>query len=458
MSARVKILTGARAGSELSFSGTPIVVGRHADADLRFDPHEDLEVSTRHAELTRVGTSWYIRDLGSRNGTLLNGQSVEASAPLQDGDVVQFGRGGPKVTISLQAVPKASTVPRTRTDTPAPGLRGATQLIRAEVASRTKRLRLLAGVLGLLLVAVTAFAILATRSQRELWRDEMAAMQAQIDQILTASARTEEDLQGRAQGLESALEESREQLRGLQTRLQRAEARDSQPDVTALRRELLAAQSALARRQLAPNIDYAAIERVARPAVARIFVEYASGQRFAATAFSVAETGRLVTNRHVVERESGETPGRIGVQFAGSVQVYPARLVAASEANDLALLQLERLAGEVPALREINARPDTLASGSPVVVLGFPLAGAPTHESAPSPEAVLSAGLLVASTTDFVEVEALGAEGSSGSPIFDLNGHLIGVLFGGRLVDGQERLVAASSTAVVALIEAVPNG
>jgi hypothetical protein len=68
---------------------------------------------------------------------------------------------------------------------------------------------------------------------------------------------------------------------------------------------------------------------------------------------------------------------------------------------------------------------------------------------------VLSAGLLAASTSEFVEVEALGAEGSSGSPIFDQGGQLIGVLFGGHLVDGQQRLVGASSTAVLALMRAV---
>ena len=68
---------------------------------------------------------------------------------------------------------------------------------------------------------------------------------------------------------------------------------------------------------------------------------------------------------------------------------------------------------------------------------------------------MLSAGLLAASSTDFVEVEALGAEGSSGSPIFDQGGQLIGVLFGGRFVDGQQRLLGVASSAVLALMQAV---
>lgn len=453
MNARMKILSGARAGSDLVFERSPVTVGRHADADLRFDPNRDLEVSTRHAVLTREGATWVIRDVGSQNGTLVNDLLIEVPTALRDGDALQFGRGGPRATFSIQLSPGEAPVPPTRSD--APSLKGATHLIHAEVASRTKGLRRLALALAVLLVAVGAFAVYATRSQRAQWRQETAAMQAQIDQILEASARAEADLQGRAQGLESALEASREELRSLRTRMAQAEARDSRPDVEALRRELLAAQTALARRQLAPNIDFAAIEAVGRPAVARIFVEYESGGRFAATAFAVDARGRLITNRHVVETETGETPTRIGVQFSGSAQVYPARLVAASEASDLALLQLERLEGEVPVLEEINARPDTLPSGTPVVVLGFPLAGSPAEETSSVPRPVLSAGLLAGSSADFVEVEALGAEGSSGSPIFDQDGQLIGVLFGGRTVDGQQRLVAASSVAVLALIQAV---
>jgi S1-C subfamily serine protease len=453
MNARLKILTGTLAGSELVFDHSPVTVGRHPDANLRFDPNRDLEVSTQHAVLIREGSSWQVRDVGSQNGTLVNGALIEAPTLLRDGDVVQFGRGGPKATFSVQGAPGEHHLPPTRSDIPS--LKGATRLIHAEVASRTKGLRRLAMTLAVLLVAVGAFAVYATRSQREQWRQEMTAMQAEIDQILNASARAEADLQGRAQGLESALEASREELRALRTRLADAETRGSRPDVGALRQELLAAQTALARRQLAPNIDYAGIEAVGRPAVARIFVEYASGGRFAATAFAVDPTGRLITNRHVVESEEGETPARIGVQFSGSAQVYPARLVAASEGSDLALLQLERLEGEVPILEGINARPDTLQSGSPVVVLGFPLAGSPTEDAGSAPNPVLSAGLLAASSTDFVEVEALGAEGSSGSPIFDQGGQLIGVLFGGRFVDGQQRLVGVASSAVLALMQAV---
>ncbi len=464
MKVRLSVLSGARAGSEFVFEGPEVSVGRHADSKLQLDPAGDLEVSTHHALLSLKGGRWYVRDLGSKNGTLVNGDLVRGYTPVDGGDVIQFGRGGPRVAFDLQ--PGDGMLPGTTATAEGVPHRGLTQLIKAEVASRTRVQRNVSLVLVLLLAIVSVTALYTNRAQGERWRAEMASMRAQIDtalQVSAESARMETSLQDRAEGLQAALEESRAQLRSLRTRLAAAEAQEAQPDVGALRRELLAAQTALTRQQLASNLDFQAIEELGRPVVARVFVEYGSAERFAATAFSVERTGRLVTNKHVVERREGRAPQRIGVQYAGSRQVFPARVVAVSESSDLALLQAEQLEGQVPAISALNSRPDTVASGSPVAVMGFPLAGALGGEvtSTSPPNAVLSAGLLVGVDGSFLEVEAVGAEGSSGSPIFGEDLQVIGVLFGGRSVDGQRRLVGVSSTEVLALLRAaraLPSG
>lgn len=67
--------------------GSPITVGRAGDTDLTVD---DPRVSRHHAELTFSGERWALRDLGSTNGTALNGRLVK-QAPLHDGDRVSFG-------------------------------------------------------------------------------------------------------------------------------------------------------------------------------------------------------------------------------------------------------------------------------------------------------------------------------------------------------------------------------
>lgn len=63
-------------------------VGRHPQCDVVVG--WDLAVSRSHAEITKVGGDWYIEDLGSENGTAVNGSRVGRTR-LVDGDQVRVG-------------------------------------------------------------------------------------------------------------------------------------------------------------------------------------------------------------------------------------------------------------------------------------------------------------------------------------------------------------------------------
>ncbi|MFJ6694754.1 FHA domain-containing protein [Streptomyces sp. NPDC091272] len=67
----------------------PLRIGRGTDNGLRLS-HET--VSRRHAELVLQGGLWILRDLGSTNGTCVNGRRVTGPAVVNDGDQVSFGR------------------------------------------------------------------------------------------------------------------------------------------------------------------------------------------------------------------------------------------------------------------------------------------------------------------------------------------------------------------------------
>jgi len=65
------------------------VLGRSFDTDVRID---DLTVSRQHAKVTRSGNGYIIEDMGSGNGTFVNGRRVSAPMPLRDNDVIKISQ------------------------------------------------------------------------------------------------------------------------------------------------------------------------------------------------------------------------------------------------------------------------------------------------------------------------------------------------------------------------------
>ena len=68
--------------------GVRVLVGRAANCDCVL---ADDCVSRRHAHIWRDGVRWFIRDLGSRNGTRVNGMRVVERAEVRPGDRVWLG-------------------------------------------------------------------------------------------------------------------------------------------------------------------------------------------------------------------------------------------------------------------------------------------------------------------------------------------------------------------------------
>ena len=66
-------------------------VGRAASCQVVL-PAEDAEASRLHAQVYRAGQDYWLRDLGSRNGTYVNGQRVHGPVRLTDGSSIQLGR------------------------------------------------------------------------------------------------------------------------------------------------------------------------------------------------------------------------------------------------------------------------------------------------------------------------------------------------------------------------------
>ena len=75
-------------GRRLTLQKESITLGRENDNDY---PLSDSSVSRHHARLQRLPHGWLLVDLGSTNGTSVNGESVVAPLLLEDNDLVLLG-------------------------------------------------------------------------------------------------------------------------------------------------------------------------------------------------------------------------------------------------------------------------------------------------------------------------------------------------------------------------------
>jgi sigma-B regulation protein RsbU (phosphoserine phosphatase) len=83
----LRLASGKGPAEWFALRGERVVVGRSRDCELILP---DVLLSRRHAELVRLEAGWLLRDLGSLNGTRLNGARVERDMLLRDGDVVEI--------------------------------------------------------------------------------------------------------------------------------------------------------------------------------------------------------------------------------------------------------------------------------------------------------------------------------------------------------------------------------
>jgi hypothetical protein len=79
---------GPNAGSRFLLDKDRTSAGRHPESDIFLD---DVTVSRRHAEFARESGAFWVRDVGSLNGTYVNRQRID-QAGLSGGDEVQIGK------------------------------------------------------------------------------------------------------------------------------------------------------------------------------------------------------------------------------------------------------------------------------------------------------------------------------------------------------------------------------
>jgi pSer/pThr/pTyr-binding forkhead associated (FHA) protein len=100
------IQTGPQAGLRCPLDKPLITIGRVDDYDITID---DSRVSRRHAQVRREDFRYILEDLGSTNGTWLNGSRLSEATPLRNGDEVRIADtimvfNDPSTTVQAEAL------------------------------------------------------------------------------------------------------------------------------------------------------------------------------------------------------------------------------------------------------------------------------------------------------------------------------------------------------------------
>ncbi|MBV7432874.1 FHA domain-containing protein FhaB/FipA [Dermabacteraceae bacterium P13101] len=83
------VTEGPLRGTSLTLHSAPVLIGRAPECTLVLD---DEYVSSRHARIMNRGGEWFVEDLGSKNGTLLAGRTIDSPVPFKPGATLRIGR------------------------------------------------------------------------------------------------------------------------------------------------------------------------------------------------------------------------------------------------------------------------------------------------------------------------------------------------------------------------------
>jgi len=138
-------------------------------------------------------------------------------------------------------------------------------------------------------------------------------------------------------------------------------------------------------------------------------------KRSTGTAFVVSKNGHALTNQHVVN-------GCVEMRLAG--RTGKVKVLTADTVNDLALLEISDTFADVAVL---NSEPSKLRQGEDVVVFGYPLNSVLSSGGNLTPGTV-SALSGLGNNSNQIQITAPIQPGSSGSPVLDRKGYVVGVV------------------------------
>ena len=469
--------------------GDSITLGRDASNDVVLPSDRFPHVSGTHARLSVEDGRLHLRDLGSKNGTLVNGKRIEDSVTLDKGDTIQLGEFGPRfvavlfgsvdetVTLDLDALRATSeeqheslsrsAIFKVRKALGIPHGQDVDQIL----AERSRRQVVLSLLVVVLVATVGLGGFYYLRREAEIEVGRLDQLNQDLNRRLINQSRLADTrFETQRQDWEDQKRNLEQEKKSLELQVQRIEQDEqaSAEEIANLQEELEQARTTLEKYN-PYNIEKQSLQGVqsVRRAVvliemtvyyvddegSRLYLEEhdegivpnfeGRGEPFTTdgtgSGFRVSNEGYILTNAHVIHPPELE-PLRLGpdeeadpeielmVVFSGESIRHKAETIRmASEGDqDMALVKIDPFDG-MPVLPDFDVNVDRASPGQVVYLLGFPLGKNVIHEGERFIASTFK-GILSRVVPPYYQVDAGVHPGNSGGPLTDASGRVIGVV------------------------------
>ena len=468
MSLKITHTFGHCAGVVQTVSKDVIRFGRAPDADVVFNADYDRDASAHHAEVRHEGARWFLVDLQSRNGTYLRGQRLTDRVPLASGDEITFGLKGPRVRLEYDAsvpapaqrqasAPQIVAAPRPAPPPPqrpqahsAPA--SAPALVEAPAAGKRVGQRTMAVMIS------SAVAAVRGRGPQHSTQELTAHIDRQVDAATAGQKRITLFLAvlliGALVGLGGLIlwsSQSNDDIDKLRSDLAKLPPEDPRRKDIEGRLGSLHPSNASFGRNLYDRSKKG------------VFMLAAGGEGFC-TAFAV-RPNILATNAHCIFAARRHVGGIVALENEGRAQtsysvssMTPHPGYRDNDANSLTPdVGIVTISGKSAIVLDLAARDEIAGSGAgdDVYMIGFP----GRLMDASNPAATFLAAHIGRITNAsgrpgafaenwLIQHDAPTTAGTSGSPIFNGRGKVIGINAGGYL-EGDDETIAGKKTEVV---------